>query len=107
MCGETCARVAIFREQPDGIQRETIYVHDLVLPAHFAPCNQDGEVVAYRLAALDEVAMWLGNESGEEVVTADAALVIADWLLRHGWISSAARGYAALLHLRGGERPAR
>ena len=36
--------VRICRAQPDGLQRETIFVHDLWLPADFVPAGQDGEV---------------------------------------------------------------
>ena len=78
--------VRIFRAQPDGIQDETIHVHDLDLARDFAPANQDGEVAAFRLEPIDRVAELAGNDSGEDVVTADAALVIADWLLRHGHV---------------------
>ena len=46
--------VHICREQPDGLQRETIFVHDLWLPADFVPAGQDGEVVGHRLVSLRE-----------------------------------------------------
>ncbi len=36
--------VHICREQPDGLQRETIFVHDLWLAPDFVPAGQDGEV---------------------------------------------------------------
>ena len=93
--------VRIFREQPDGIQRETLHVHDLRLPPDFVPRSEDGEVAAYRLAPIEQVSFWIGNETGEDVVTADASLVIADWLLRHGHIPRTARAHPALLALRG------
>ena len=41
--------VRICREQPDGLQRETIFVHDLWLPRGFVPSCRDGEVVEHRL----------------------------------------------------------
>ena len=53
--------VRIFREQPDGIQRETIHVHDLSLPPDFEPHNEDGEVAGFRLASIEEVAQWVGQ----------------------------------------------
>jgi hypothetical protein len=46
--------VEICRMQPDGLQRETIFVHDLWLPAESTPAGQDGEVVAHRLVTLPE-----------------------------------------------------
>ena len=93
--------VRIFREQPDGIHRETLHVHDLRLAADFVPRSEDGEVAAYRLAPIDQVSVWIGNDAGDDVVTADASLVIADWLLRHGHIPRTARAHPALLALRG------
>jgi 8-oxo-dGTP pyrophosphatase MutT (NUDIX family) len=78
--------VRIHRLQPDGVQRETIFVHDLALPVDVVPINQDGEVVAFRLADAIEVATLASNVDGPEVVTADASLVMADWLLRRGYV---------------------
>lgn len=77
--------VHLLREQPDGLQRETIYVHDLELAPEFEPCNQDGEVASTRLASIDDVANWVGNDVGSDVFTVDASVVIADWLRRGDW----------------------
>ena len=40
----------------DGLQRETVFVHDLALPADFLPENQDGEASGHRLVSLAEAA---------------------------------------------------
>ncbi len=82
----------IHRLQPDGVQRETIFVHDLHLPPTVVPHNEDGEVVAFRLAAPEDVARMAGATDGPEVVTADASLVMADWLLRHRHLDAACPG---------------
>ena len=92
--------VHICREPPDGLQRETILVHDLWLPVDFTPACQDGEVLDYRLVTLTEAARLIGNEEGPDVVTADASLVILDCLLRHGAIAPDAPEYLALERLR-------
>src|SRR6185369_11868872 len=92
--------VEILRAQPDGLQRETIHVHDLWLPADFAPRNQDGEVVDFRLASLADAARLVAHRDGPEVVTADAALVIVDCLLRHGAIPAGTDEHRALDALR-------
>ncbi len=94
--------VEIRREQPDGLQRETIYVHDLWLPADFVPAGQDGEAVAHRLVSLPEAALLIANASGPDVVTADASLVVLDCLLRHEAIEPGGRDYALLEALRRG-----
>ena len=88
--------VHICRDQPDGLQRETIHVHDLWLPAEFVPQNQDGEAVEHRLCNPAEVLALIATDE----VTADASLVIADFLLRHGHIPRDDAGFAALEALR-------
>ena len=78
--------VRVCRSQPDGLQRETIFTHDLSLPAEFVPSNQDGEAVEHRLVSLSEAAALIANDCGPDVVTADASLVILDFLLRQGGV---------------------
>ena len=92
--------VSIFREQPDGIHRETLHVHDVELPPTFVPRNEDGEVADYRLASVEAVVEWIGDRDGDHVVTADASLVIVDWLIRHGHVTPAHASFAVLDRLR-------
>lgn len=75
--------VHVWREQPDGLQSETIYVHDLWLPGNFVPANQDGEASDHRLVSLPEAARLVGLADGLDEITADASLVVLDFLLRH------------------------
>ena len=98
---EHCGTVRIFRWQPDGLHRETVHVHDLDLPEDFVPRSEDGEVVDYRLAPIDDVARWIGETDGDDVVTADASLVVVDWLLRHGYVRRDSAAFAALNRMRG------
>jgi 8-oxo-dGTP pyrophosphatase MutT (NUDIX family) len=86
----------ICRDQPEGLQRETIHVHDLELPEDFVPRNQDGEAVELRLHAADAVLEILQAAD----ITADASLVIVDFLLRHGHVDRADPSRAALDELR-------
>jgi 8-oxo-dGTP pyrophosphatase MutT (NUDIX family) len=88
--------VNICRDQRDGLQRETIHVYDLWLPADFVPANQDDEAVEHRVCAPDAVLSILQ----EDDITADASLVIVDMLLRHSHIPSDDPSYAALEALR-------
>jgi 8-oxo-dGTP pyrophosphatase MutT (NUDIX family) len=76
------------RLQPDGLQHETIHVHDLWLAPDFVPANQDGEAVEHRLVPLDAMAALLANADGPDVMTADATLVAVDALLRLGAIDA-------------------
>lgn len=92
--------VRICRAQPDGLQRETIFVHDLWLDSAFLPDNQDGEAVEHRRVDLPQAAALIAQQEGRDVVTADASLVILDFLLRHDAIDADADARAALDALR-------
>jgi 8-oxo-dGTP pyrophosphatase MutT (NUDIX family) len=70
------------RALPDGLQDETIYIHDLALPAEFAPENQDGEAIEHRLVDLATAARLIAATEGPDVVTVDASLVTLDFLMR-------------------------
>src|SRR6266542_915798 len=88
--------VDICRATSDGLQRETIYVHDLWLPADFEPSNQEGEAIEHRLSAPEDVLAVLATDD----ITADASLVIVDFLIRHGHIPPSDPAFAALDALR-------
>jgi 8-oxo-dGTP pyrophosphatase MutT (NUDIX family) len=92
--------VEILRERPDGLQHETIHVHDLWLDSEVTPAGQDGEVVGHRLVYLVEAARLIANETGPDVATADSSLVIVDCLLRLGTIAPDTPDCAALEALR-------
>ncbi|MBA3506596.1 MAG: DUF4743 domain-containing protein [Betaproteobacteria bacterium] len=74
--------VEIRRQQHDGLQWETIFAHDLELPADFSPMNQDGEVAEFRLVALSEVVRLLNCAGSDSEMTVDAALVVLAYLDR-------------------------
>jgi 8-oxo-dGTP pyrophosphatase MutT (NUDIX family) len=96
------ATLEIRRAQPDGLQLETIFVHDLDLPSDVVPINQDGEVAEFHLVSPGEAARLAANDSGTEVVTADASLVIVDWLMRHDHVPRGTGVWNALDRLRRG-----
>jgi len=85
--------IRILREVAEGVQSETILVHDLALPPDFRPRNQDGEVAEFRLAPAEEV---LALVRDTEQFTLDAALVTLDHFLRNGAISQTDPRYAGL-----------
>jgi 8-oxo-dGTP pyrophosphatase MutT (NUDIX family) len=90
----------ILRALDDGLQRETVFVHDLWLDADFVPMNQDGETVEHRAMSLEQVAAVIANDQGIDVMTADASLVALDFLLRHGTIDPDTRDGRALASMR-------
>lgn len=92
--------VRICRAQPDGLHRDVIYVHDLALPQEFVPAAQDDEVAEHRLMLLQDVATLIAHGDGQDLVTADASLVILDFLIRRGGIAPDSSHYLALSELR-------
>ena len=76
--------LCLVREQPQGLQREHVFSHDLWLPEDFAPRNQDGEAVEHRLLDVHDAAACIAGED----VTADASLVVLGFLLRIGAIAA-------------------
>jgi 8-oxo-dGTP pyrophosphatase MutT (NUDIX family) len=95
--------VSLLRHVPEGVQSETIFVHDLWLPSDFAPRNTDGEVAGFERVAVAE----LPQRLAEGEFTCDSALVILDFLLRHGHLRPDQPGYDALAAaVRGSAPPA-
>ena len=79
----------------EGLHHEIMFVHDLMLPADFTPKNLDGEVASFRCHPIADVLTMIENPGQ---FTVDAALVIIDCLIRHGYISSDREDYLELIH---------
>lgn len=92
--------VRICRAQPEGLQREIIFVHDLLLAPDYTPRCVDGEAVEHRLVSLAEAARVIAQSSGPDVMTGDACLVVLDCLIRRGLLSPDSPHYVALAQLR-------
>ncbi|HEX6121335.1 MAG TPA: DUF4743 domain-containing protein [Dongiaceae bacterium] len=83
-----------YRMEHEGwLRNDTMFVYDLELPADFTPVNRDGEIARFRLMALDEVEFILS--AGEEFKF-NVALVLIDFLIRHGHIGPAHPDYSDL-----------
>ncbi|MEX8504433.1 DUF4743 domain-containing protein [Leptothrix ochracea] len=72
------------RQDADGQHRQRLYVYDLALPREVEPQNQDGEVDAYLLLAIQEIVVGLKMAR----FTADAAITTLDFLQRHALIGT-------------------
>ncbi len=77
----------------DGLNRHLLYCFDLELPADFRPTPVDGEVAEFRLLPAVEVGAIV--ESGRSFKF-NCALVVIDFLIRHGLIAPDYPDYAAL-----------
>lgn len=67
-----------------GIDIGTLYAFDLELPGDFVPRSEDGEVSSFDLWPIPRVIDCLSNST--EFVF-DSALVVIDFLIRHGFIA--------------------
>lgn len=74
----------IHRRIPEGVQDESVAVHDLWLPAHHQPENQDGEVASLERLPIAHVLPHL--LAGE--FTWDAGLVVLSGLLRQRYFGA-------------------
>ena len=87
--------VSYCRETPQGLRPDVLFVYDLELPPDFSPVNQDGEVEAFLRWPLARV---LTTVRDTDAFKLNCALVVIDFLIRHGSIPPEQPDYLALLH---------
>lgn len=80
-------------EHQGWLRNDTMFVYDLELPADFTPRNADGEIASFELMELDEVRAILAR--GQEFKF-NVALVLIDFLIRHGRIAPEEGDYSDL-----------
>ena len=68
-----------------GLKPDTLFLFDLELPQTVTPQNQDGEVEAFELWPIERVADTVRDSSDFKF---NVNLVIIDFLIRHGLLSS-------------------
>lgn len=89
------------------LKRDVIYCYDLELPCDFVPRPMDGEVESFELMNLEQVCEIIETSIIETSTSRDVAthpgfkpncvLVILDFLIRSGYISSDSPGYFNLV----------
>ncbi len=90
-------------EQPEGLRRDILYIYDLEVPADFVPRNTDGELSDFYLWPIERV---IATVRGSDDFKFNCALVVIDFLIRHGYIRPDEPDYLAIVHgLRGLFRP--
>jgi|APTNR8051073442_1049403.scaffolds.fasta_scaffold09884_1 8-oxo-dGTP pyrophosphatase MutT (NUDIX family) len=80
-------------EIDEGLRRDTLHIFDIELPKSFVPKNNDGEIAEFFLLPIEEV-QHLVMETTE--FKFNCALVVIDFLIRHGFIDSDDPDYVAL-----------
>lgn len=86
--------VSFCSEQTGQVINQFQFVYDLETPEDFTPENVDGEVEGFQLWPVEQVVETLYNS---DEFMFDSALVMIDFLIRHGIIDSAHPEYSALV----------
>ena len=80
-------------EHQGWLRNDTLFVYDLETPADFVPRNSDGEIESFELMDLDAVRDILAR--GQDFKF-NVALVVIDFLIRHGAIAPDEPDYSDL-----------
>lgn len=94
--------IAYTRHDKQGLRVDTLFSFDLELPADFQPAPQDDEVECFRLLPVLEV---LDILLATDRFKVNCALIVTDFLLRHGVLTPDLPGYAALCRGMHGRHP--
>jgi 8-oxo-dGTP pyrophosphatase MutT (NUDIX family) len=86
--------VTLLIEAAEGLRVGQQFNFDLELPESFRPQNQDGEVAGFDLIPVSELIHRL--RSADEFMY-DIALVLIDFLIRHGFVGPEERDYLPLI----------
>lgn len=77
---------------PQSMKRDVLFAYDLELPPDFTPLVVDGEVETFSLLPVEEVVKLAA--AGE--YKPNCVLIVADWLIRHGYLTPEQSGYLEL-----------
>lgn len=77
--------VSYITERDEGLRHDILYNFDLRLPGDFKPMNTDGEVSDFYFWPIEQVAKTIRDTDGFKF---NSALVIIDFLVRHGLIDA-------------------
>jgi hypothetical protein len=80
--------------RPEGLRNDVLFVYDLELPGDFRPRNTDGEIDDFYLWPLDRVTETVRDSDEFKF---NCALVVIDFLIRHGHIGPEEPDYMALI----------
>jgi hypothetical protein len=82
-------------ERSEGLRRDVLYVFDLELPEDATPRNTDGEISEFYLWPLSRV---IETVRETDAFKFNCALVVIDFLIRHGYIGPDEPDYLELVH---------
>lgn len=79
--------------QPEGLRRDILFLYDLELPPNFAPVNADDEIASFELWPIAQV---IETVRDTDAFKFNCALVVIDFLMRHGYLDPDRADYVAL-----------
>jgi 8-oxo-dGTP pyrophosphatase MutT (NUDIX family) len=82
-------------ERSEGLRSDTLFIYDLELPEGYTPRNTDGEVAAFHLMPLSQVAALVRDTDKFKF---NCNLVAIDFLMRRGFITDADPEYGELVN---------
>ena len=86
--------VSYLTERPEGLRHDELFTFDLRLPDDFTPVNTDGEVDDFYLWPMEKVMTVLRDTDEFKF---NSALVIIDFLIRHGFIDAGHADYVEIV----------
>ena len=86
--------VSYITKREEGLRHDVLFNYDLCLPENFTPNNGDGEVDEFMLWPMSKVLEEVGREG---IFKFNSALVVIDYLVRHGFISPESPGYTEIV----------
>ncbi|MGH6931005.1 MAG: DUF4743 domain-containing protein [Dongiaceae bacterium] len=87
--------ISYLTENEDGLRDDVVFTYDLELPADFTPRNTDGEIEEFLLWPLTRVIELLADTDEFKF---NVALVIIDFLARHGFLGPDDPDYFEIVH---------
>ena len=82
--------ISYLTERKEGLRDDEIFCFDIKLPNDFKPINTDGEVDGFFLWPLEKISQIIKRTENFKF---NSALVVVDFLIRHGFISSNQKNY--------------
>jgi 8-oxo-dGTP pyrophosphatase MutT (NUDIX family) len=93
-CARPVGAITYATEREGGLRRDVLYVFDLELPGSFRPRPNDDEIVDFYLWPIEQVAATVRDSDDFKF---NCALVVIDFLVRHGLIAHEEPEYLALV----------
>ena len=86
--------ISYITTREEGLRHDVLFNYDLRVPLDFLPVNEDGEVAEFMLWPMAQV---LEEVSERDTFKFNAALVVIDFLVRHGFVDPELPGYTEIV----------